>query len=455
MPIINSTNPQLCELKRSTMTTYKSKRRLVQIISTVLIVVLPFFNIMRLDVPTLRFYFFNSVLWVDEFYLLFLVIMLMLWVIVIFSMLYGRVWCGWMCPQTVLNELYSWFEKKTKRWLRVPKTGGKPWRRLSAFSVVALAAAAISLLIGFNLVAYFVDPYRMFSELASLSLGPVTTGIIIGIAIFMFVDVMFWREKFCAKTCPYGMLQAVVTDSKTQIVRYQTERNNECIECKACVRDCMMGIDIRISPYQTECIHCGDCVDSCTTILSRLKKPLPTLISFSWGEKEAPNVTWYQKLGFVDAKRWAILGITGAYAIVLVAVIQLRQPLSLTATGDRATLYHIADDGRIYNEYALKISNRSMDDGWFTVTCAGEEASGGGCSISVEQNPIFLQSREVKAVKMIIYTKGTHFRPGPNRIELFAFNKDNTAIRTTTEAVFFMPEQTLSKAPIDSQEEPL
>jgi cytochrome c oxidase accessory protein FixG len=433
------------------MTTYKSKRRLVQIISTILIVVLPFFNIMRLDVPTLRFYFFNSVLWIDEFYLLFLVIMLLLWVIVIFSMLYGRVWCGWMCPQTVLDELYYWFEKKTKGWLKVPKTGGKPWRRIAAFSLLVLAVAANSLVIGFNLVAYFVDPYRMLANLATLSLGPVTSGIIIGIGVFMFVDIMFWREKFCTKTCPYGMLQAVVTDSKTQVVRYQTERHDECIECKACVRDCMMGIDIRTSPYQTECIHCGDCVDSCTTILSRLKTPLPTLISFSWGEKEAPKRTWYQKLGFVDAKRWIVLGLTLAYAGVLAAVIQLRQPLSLTVSGDRSTLYHVANDGRIYNEYVLTISNRSMEDGWFVISCRERDHS--GCSIVLDRNPIFLQSREIKNVKMSIYTNGSRFRPGPNRIALSATNKDNSKIQAATEAVFFMPEPTLSNAQVHTPKE--
>lgn len=151
------------------LTTYKSKRRLVQIISTILIVGLPFFNIMRLDVPTLRFYFFNTALWVDEFYLLFLVVMLILWIIVIFAMLYGRVWCGWMCPQTVLDELYYWFEKKTKRWFSVPKSGGKLWRRFASNGIVGLAVAIISAVIGFNLVAYFVDPYRMMEELAAFS----------------------------------------------------------------------------------------------------------------------------------------------------------------------------------------------------------------------------------------------------------------------------------------------
>ena len=435
--------------------TYKSKRRLVQIISTILIVGLPFFNIIRLDVPTLRFYFFNTALWVDEFYLLFLVVMLILWIIVIFAMLYGRVWCGWMCPQTVLDELYYWFEKKTKRWFRVPKTGGKLWRRFASNGIVGLAAAIISAVIGFNLVAYFVDPYRMIEELAKFSLSPVTTGIILGIAGVMFVNMMFWREKFCTKACPYGMLQAVFTDSKTQIVRYQTERNIECIECKACVRDCMMGIDIRTSPYQTECIHCGDCVDSCEAILSKLKTPLPTLISFSWGERETPKTTWYQKLGFVDAKRWIVLGLTVAYAAVLVVVIQLRQPLFLSASGDRSTLYHRADDGRFYNEYVLKISNRDIQDGWFIIGCTGQNQQGQHCTVTIEQNPIFLKSREAKTMKMSIYTQGEQFHPGPNRIELNAVNKNNSDIHAQTEIVFFMPEPKLSNAETGTPKESL
>jgi cytochrome c oxidase accessory protein FixG len=366
-----------------------------------------------------------------------------------------------MCPQTVLDELYFWVDKKTKRWLKIPPklqnmNSRLLWRRVVYISVITGAAALISLFIGFNLVAYFVDPYRMIAEIAAFALGPITTACILITATIMFVDILFWREKFCSKACPYGMLQAVFTDSKTQIVRYQTERTDECIDCQACVRDCMMGIDIRTSPYQTECIHCGDCVDSCTAILSRLRKPLPTLITFSWGlrprrgENEAPKITWYQKLGFVDAKRWIVLGLTAAYAVVLVVVIQLRQPLSLTASGDRSTLYHVADDGRIYNEYALKISNRSMNDGWFTVLCNADWHSSNLCYIKLDENPVFLRSREVRDMKMAIYTTGEQFHPGPNRIELTAVNKDKEDIRTKTEIVFFMPEPKLSEAEIDT-----
>lgn len=428
-------------------TNYKSKRRVVQTISTIIVVVLPFLNILRLDIPTLRFYFFTTILWVDEFYILFLVIMLILWVIVIFSMLYGRVWCGWMCPQTVLNELHNWFTKKSRRWFKAPPahvntTKGR-LRRGAAYGVVAGAAALISLFIGFNLVAYFVDPYRMLQDIATTSLGVVTAWSIIIISAVMFVDMMFWREKFCTKACPYAMLQSVLTDANTQIVRYHTERHDECIECKACVRDCIMGIDIRTSPYQTECIHCGDCVDSCSTVLSKLKTPLPTLITFSWGERMKSNAAWYYKLGFVDAKRWIIVGFTAVYLAVLVGVIHIRQPLSLSASGDRSTLFQVAADGRIYNEYALKITNRDLNDGWFTIGCQPTQSQSPDCTIRLAESPVFVRSREVKVLKMSIYTRGQQFKPGPNRIELVATNTERNEIRTKTEIVFFMPEPEL------------
>lgn len=429
--------------------TYHAQRRVIQTISTLLIVVLPFLNILRLDIPTLRFYFLTSVLWVDEFYLLFLVIMLVLWIIVIFSMVYGRVWCGWMCPQTVLDEVYYWAEARTRRWLRVPgpaqRTGTGLARYVAHLGILGVAMFGLSLFVGFNLVAYFVDPYRLLGEIVTGTVGTVTWGIIVGIAILVWVDVMFWREKFCTKTCPYGMLQAVFTDSKTQIVRYATERHDECIECKACVRDCPMGIDIRQSPYQTECTHCGECVDSCTAILGRLKSPLPTLIAFSWGERDVPRTRWYQKFGFVDAKRWAVLALTVAYAGVLVYVVHARTPLSLTASGDRSTLYHVTDDGRVYNEYALKISNRSLSDDAFVVTCSRPEVDPShGCAVALDRNPLPLASREVCTTKMRLYVPQHRLKPGPNRLVLTATSVQHPEVHAATDIVFFMPENDLS-----------
>jgi cytochrome c oxidase accessory protein FixG len=419
-----------------TLETYHRKRRLVEACSTVAIIVMPFLNIFRLDVPTLRFYFFNSVLWLDEFYILFLALMLFLWVFVMFAMLYGRVWCGWMCPQTVVSELVRWWEGKMRRMFRVPRSGGAFWRRGGSFALVAAGTAAVSLLIGFNLVAFFVDPVSMIRDIAAGRLGVVTGGIIAGIAALVLVDGLYWREKFCAKACPYGMMQMLVTDSRTQIVQYRTERDEECIECKACLRVCSMGIDIRESPYQSECIQCGECVDACAQILAR--KDTPTLIGFSWGTHEKSGGL-AARLGFVDAKRWIMLALTIAYAVVLVFLVSIRQPVSLSVSGDRSTLFRKGEDGRIYNDYSLKVGNRSLSDGAFSLQCVPGPA-GPECTLQMGENPVPLKSREVRTIRFSISTGGASLHPGPNRLMLKAMSVADTTVAASTEAVFFMPE---------------
>ena len=420
----------------SALATYHRKRRLVEALATGAIIALPFLNIFRLDIPTLRFYFFNSVLWIDEFYLLFLAVMLILWVIVMFSMLYGRVWCGWMCPQTVVSEMVRWWEGKTRRLFRVHPSGKPFWRSAASWGLLAAGTGAVALYIGFNLVAFFVDPVSMIREIASGSLPVVTGAIIAGIAALVFVDALFWREKFCARACPYGMMQMLVTDRRTQIVQYRTDQGEECIECKACLRICPMGIDIRESPYQSECIQCGECVDACTQILARLKKP--TLIRFAWGEHEKTGGI-AARLGFVDAKRWIMLALTFAYTVGLVFLVALRQPLSLSVSGDRSTLCRKGDDGNIYNDYSLKISNRSLADGAFSLRCGGGPGAS-GCVLHIDENPVPLKSREVRTIRFSISTGGTAFHPGPNRLTMSAVNVGDTTVAANTEAVFFMPE---------------
>jgi len=416
--------------------TYHRKRRLVEALTTAAIIVLPFLNIFRLDIPTLRFYFFNSVLWVDEFYLLFLALMLLLWVIVMFSMLYGRVWCGWMCPQTVVSELVRWWEGKSRRLFRVPRTGGRSWRRAAATALLGIGTAAVSVLIGFNIVAFFVDPVSMIRDIVSGTLGAVTGGIIAGIAALVLVDGLFWREKFCAKACPYGMMQMLVTDGRTQIVQYRTERDGDCIECRACLRVCSMGIDIRESPYQSECIQCGECVDACAQVLARMHRP--TLIKFSWGSHEKTGGP-AARLGFVDAKRWIMLALTLVYTVVLVFLIGVRQPVSLSVSGDRSTLYRKGEDGRIYNDYSLIVSNRSLTDGAFTLECVQGPASS-DCTLHIGENPLPLKSREARTIRFSISTAGASLHPGPNRLMLKAMSVADTTIAANTEAVFFMPE---------------
>jgi polyferredoxin len=142
----------------------------------------------------------------------------------------------------------------------------------------------------------------------------------------------------------------MLSDGNTLLVHYRDE-SRACIECKKCVRDCPMGIDIRESPFQIECVHCGECIDSCENILRKLKKP--GLIHYSWGVDDKPRFPW-------DAKRVVILLVVAFYASGLFAALSLRRPVLVRIAPDRATLYRTGADGRIYNKFRYTLANRSQ-----------------------------------------------------------------------------------------------
>ncbi len=420
------------------MTSYRSKRRFTQVLSTLVIVILPFLNIIRIDIPTLRFYFLNTVLWVDEFYFLFLFLMFLVWIILTFSMLYGRVWCGWMCPQMTLIELTLWLRSKLCHVLKLDPKDTSAINRTVITIATACITGILALFIGFNLVSYFNDPYRMIADILSGHISPIVLGCIVGIGILVFIDLMFWREKFCAKACPYAMLQMVITDDNTQIVRYHTERDHECIQCKACVSTCIMGIDIRKSPYQTECTHCGDCVDACATVLSRLKNPLPSLISFTWGESQKDTqTTIFHTLGLFDVKRWMLVSFALIFFCVLITLSQIRQPLAASIAGDRLTLYRTSDAGEIINDYTLKITNRSIEQDVVNIVCPENLT----CTSKEEIQPVALDIGETRNIKLSIYSKADNLHPGPNTLKLRLQSVNHNTRKIEQEIVFFMPER--------------
>jgi cytochrome c oxidase accessory protein FixG len=420
-------------------TTYRSRRFATLFISTLFFFLLPFTNIIRLDIPTLRFYFFHSVLWVEEFYFLFLFLLIFAWVILAFSMIYGRVWCGWLCPQTTLNELAAWLRKKLDQLFQVRKQQGYSVNKLASSLALVLLEMAIALLVGFNLVAYFVDPYRMLAELASFSMSPIVAGFVIGIAAFILADLIFIREKFCTKACPYGMLQMVITDDKTQVVRYLTERQEECIECRACVKACMMGIDIRTSPYQTECTHCGDCVDACSKVMARLKPPRPTLIRFSWGESTVSvGNNWFKKMGLLDVKRWVLSGLVIVFTLVLVYLSQTRNILNVSIMGDRSTLYRQGERGEIINDFVLKITNRDIQDDIISV----QQDDRLQVRLKDADYPMAIKAGETRKIKMAITTTGNSLQAGPNRIKFKFVSANDPSRSSMADLVFFMPERT-------------
>lgn len=367
-------------------------RRIVHLLCFLVFVSLPFFNVMRFDIPRQRFYFAGFELWINEFAIIFFSLLFLMFVVAAVSMLYGRVYCGYLCPQMIFSEASINLQEKIKTF--VNKHFAKYGQRARSWLSRAAAYAAIgvaSVFLAFVFISYFVEPRDLFWRLMSLDL--VTAGGFAGavVTLITFADFAFLRQKFCTTVCPYGYLQGILGDDNTLVVRY-SDPEEICVECKKCVRVCHMGIDIRTSPYQIECIHCGECVDACKLIMGKFGKD--TLIHYAWGEKGetlgTQNAKWYRRIGLRDAKRFAVFAIILIYGTSLAVALSLRHNVLVYVAPNRATLYRVGDDRRIYNTFRMTLANRGSKDA--TVTLSVSDLP--DARLSLPSNEITLKAGE-------------------------------------------------------------
>ncbi len=339
---------------------YHRTRKIIHVICVAIFFTLPLSSLMRFDIPRQRFYFFGYELWISEFAIVFFSLMFLMFVVAAMAMLYGRMYCGYLCPQMIFSEASLTLERELQRFVNKRLGWDVKKRTLLAKSLFFLISGAASVVLAFVFISYFVEPRDLVHRLMKFDIQ--TTGGFAGAVttILVLLDFLFLRQRFCTTVCPYGYLQGMLGDNNTLIVHYRDEER-ECIECQKCVRICHMGIDIRTSPYQIECIHCGECIDACSDVLARLGKK--GLIHYVWGEHGEKlgtgDKSWYQRLGLRDGKRVVVLLIILFYAAGLFTALSLRRAVLVQIAPIRATLYRQDQDGTVYNRFRLKIANRS------------------------------------------------------------------------------------------------
>jgi cytochrome c oxidase accessory protein FixG len=328
-------------------------RKVIHLACFLIFLLLPFFNIVRADIPRQRFYFAGYELWINEFAIIFFTLMFLMFLVVVSSVFYGRVYCGYLCPQMIFSEASLNLEARLRKWVVRKFIGWKPkarerLQRALFYTVVSIG----SVFLAFVFISYFVEPRDLLHRLLALDIR--TAAGISGAAVTLitFLDFAFLRLRFCTTVCPYGYLQGMLGDDHTLLVHYRDEKS-ECIECKKCVRVCPMGIDIRESPFQIECVHCAECIDACDEILAKFKKQ--GLIHYVWGEK-GPVSTGHRQPW--DAKRIVVVAVLLCYAGGLATALATRRPLLVHVVPERATLYRVGADGRIYNQFRYTIANR-------------------------------------------------------------------------------------------------
>ena len=243
---------------------------------------LPFIRIngqsaLRIDVPAFSLYLFGSTFRIEELYLFWLTAVSLIFLFLLVTLLLGRVWCGWACPQTTLTDLAEGFGRILGMHVENNCFNGTRWQK----TLLHLFFMAAGFLVGANLVWYFVSPYDFFPLLFTGEVGPWPLGTVITIAAVVYIDLAFLRRLFCKEFCPYGRFQTVLVDNGTLTLWYHPDEAERCIDCGACVRICPMGIDIR-KGYQVECINCAKCLDACRKVMARLRQP--GIIRYTFGQ---------------------------------------------------------------------------------------------------------------------------------------------------------------------------
>ena len=343
------------------------------------------------DIGEQRFNIFGMTLWPQDLTILAYLLIVSAFALFFITTFAGRVWCGFMCPQTTWTFLYIWFEEKTEgsrnkrmklddRKMDVDKFIRKTLKHLSW--------VAVALLTSITFVGYFSPIDALFADFFTFDVSFWAGFFIIFFAVCTYANAGYMREIMCTHICPYARFQSAMFDKDTFTVAYDSNRGEQrgprsrqatpeqlqakdlgdCIDCNLCVQVCPTGIDIR-NGLQYECINCGACVDACNGVMDKMGYE-KGLISFT-SERQLAG-------GKTKIIRPKLIG----YAIVLFIMTSLlvydiysRQPLEIDIIRDRISLYRETNQGLIENVYTLKLLNKSQNDRSFKISISGIEGA--------------------------------------------------------------------------------
>jgi len=257
------------------------QRRLFQWTVTLLLLLIPWLEIdgkslLRIDIPNLNLFIFGAVLRIQELYLVLLATLIFVLGFLLVTVVLGRVWCGWLCPQTTLSDLAEWAARRLGLTVKHNSLHG----HLSVKVLLQGFYLFLAFLVAANLLWYFIPPRFFFVRLVTFDLHYATWITLVLTWLLVYFDLALVRRLLCRDFCPYGRVQTSIVDKATLSLHLPEAELERCIECGSCVRACPMEIDIR-QGYQVECTNCGRCLDACRQVMA--KRNEPGLIRYSFG----------------------------------------------------------------------------------------------------------------------------------------------------------------------------
>ncbi len=358
---------------------FHNARIFVSIILLAFLIIVPFIKVkghpfMLFDFPNRSFILFSIPFGPHDFIIFALAMITLVVFIILFTVIFGRIFCGWACPQTVFMEMVFrkieyWIEGDAREQIKL-KTAPWTFKKLFKKGLKHLIFFGIAFFISNIFLSYIISMDKLIDIITdppSKHLGGLFA-ITVFSGVFYFVF-SYFREQVCTIVCPYGRLQGVLLDQDSIVIAYDYKRGEprgklkkgedfsnrgDCIDCHLCVDVCPTGIDIR-NGIQLECVNCTACIDACDSIMDKINRPRG-LVRYA----SLKNIENKEKFKFTS--RMVL------YSIILVILINIltvllvnRSDYVITVLRTRGTLFQEQPDGKISNLYDLNIVNKTFD----------------------------------------------------------------------------------------------
>ncbi len=350
---------------------FTQARRISAILLIAIYAALPWIQIngypaVYLDTDAMRFHFFGITFVSQDLWLAFFLISGLGFGLFYVTALFGRIWCGWACPQTVFLEhvyrrIERWIEGEAVARRRLDNADwnvSKIWKRLLKHGLFLL----ISISVAHLFMAYFLSLPQLWNIMRESPLE--NWGTFVFVSVFsgiLYFNFAWFREQLCIVICPYGRLQSVLIDDHSTVIGYDEKRGEprgkptqdgvgDCIDCHRCVQVCPTGIDIR-QGLQMECIGCAACIDACDTIMDKLDRPRG-LVRYDSQEGLAGRATRLIRPRIILYSFLLVVG-----ASVLIFSLQGLTHASLTAWRVEGSPYYL-DQDHIRNQFIVRVTNK-------------------------------------------------------------------------------------------------
>lgn len=325
------------------------------------------------NVPEKKFILFGSIFWAQDFFIFGLGMLIFIVFIALFTVVFGRLFCGWACPQTIFMEMIF---RKIEYWIdgdanyqkalkKAPWNADKIKKRVLKF----LAFYSVSFVICLTLLSYVISIDNVISILKDINgnLGSFI-GLILFTTVFFFVYWWF-REQVCIIVCPYGRMQGVLLDKNSVVVAYDYVRGEDrhkfkknevrtggdCIDCNLCVKVCPTGIDIR-NGTQLECVSCTACIDACDHMMESvgLEKGLIRYDSEN-GIKDKVKLTFTSRMKAYTAVLFVLIGVE-------TVLLTTRSDYDATILRAKGMLYQEQPNDQLSNLFTIKLVNKTREN---------------------------------------------------------------------------------------------